>query len=334
MEKNVHELNLLRHRFCEDTGAPIQVLHDPYFTQRLELFDKDYNTLSNYKSYVKYVDEAFGGNVNIFLETYHSLRDKIIGTVSSSEAFKDFQEDKDITDEIKSYKPVVGNTNIYTQEQIKEGSNHFLSIDMKKANFQTLRWINPAIVLDCDTYEEFISKFTDMEWASKSKRTREIIFGKLNPNRTMKYESILMGMVEEYTRKTVIIEWFDLFSINSDELIYKLKPGRDFGAAIKAVTNVITEENLQMNVNLNLRIEFFDLVCYHFKTASSDKLMNVFVKLHSDGRKTYKCANEIYFPQTYKLINGIKINEDDLVFYFDKTEIAKFFSPLTMVETV
>ena len=329
---NEHDLKLLRHRFCEDTGAPIQVLSDPYFTQRLNLFEKEFNALTDYENYVKYVDEAFNGNINAYLEFYHSLRDKIINEVSNSKAFRDFQEDEAITKQIKEFKPSMGNVNLYTQEQIKEGGNCFLSFDMKKANFQTLKWANPAIVFDCDTYEDFIGKFTDMEWAKKSKRTREIIFGKLNPNRTMKYEKILMGMVEEYLNKTIVTYWFDEFSLNSDEVIYKLKSDKNFDDAIKAINNAITEDNLFTNLGIHLRMEFFKLVLYQFKTHSSDKLMSVFVKEHTNGKRTYKCANEIYFPQTYKLINGIEINDDDLAFYFDKTELAKFYHPLEMIK--
>lgn len=329
---NEHDLKLLRHRFCEDTGAPIQVLSDPYFTQRLNLFEKEFNTLTDYENYVKYVDEAFNGNINAYLEFYHSLRDKIINEVSNSKAFRDFQEDEAITKQIKEFKPSMGNVNLYTQEQIKEGGNCFLSFDMKKANFQTLKWANPAIVFDCDTYDDFIGKFTDMEWAKKSKRTREIIFGKLNPNRTMKYEKILMGMVEEYLNKTIVTYWFDEFSLNSDEVIYKLKSDKNFDDAIKAINNAITEDNLFTNLGIHLRMEFFKLVLYQFKTHSSDKLMSVFVKEHTNGKRTYKCANEIYFPQTYKLINGIEIKDDDLAFYFDKTELAKFYHPLEMIK--
>lgn len=333
MEKaSEHDLKLLRHRFCEDTGAPIQVLHEPYFSQRLNLFDKEFNTLTDYKSYVKYVDEAFDGNITQFLEFYHSLRDKIIGTVANSDAFRHFQEDDSITKQIKEFKPSIGNTNLYTQAQIEDGKNCFLSFDMRKANFQTLKWVDPAIVFDCDTYEDFIGKFTDMEWAKKSKRTREIIFGKLNPNRTMKYERIIMGVVEKYLNSTNIPKWFDEFSLNSDEVIYKLKPGLDFKQAIQAITKKVTEENILTNTGVNIRMEFFKLVCYNFKTYNSDKIMNVFVKEHSDGKKTYKCANEIYFPQTYKLINGLEINDDDLVFYFDKSELAEFRHPIRMVE--
>ena len=334
MEVNKHDLNLLRHRFVEDTCAPIQVLQDPYFTQRIKLFDKEFNTYADYLNYEGYVLNKYDGNINKFLEEYHSLRDSIIGKVSTSDAFKAFCEDEKITAEIKNYKPVMGLVNLYTQEQVKEGSNMFLSLDMKKANFQTLRWIDPAIVMDCETYDEFISKFSDVDIVKKSKRTREIIFGKLNPSRTMKYEKILMGIVESYISKTIIPEWFDLFSLNSDELIYKLKPGLDFKTAIREVSKKIDETTIRLNVGLDIRMEFFELVCHHFKTRESDKIMNVFVKQMSDGSKSYKCANEIYFPQTYKLINGIPVEDDDLVFYYEKSELAKFFSPIEKVEKI
>jgi hypothetical protein len=54
----------------------------------------------------------------------------------------------------------------------------------------------------------------------------------------------------------------------------------------------------------------------------------------SDGSKSYKCANEVYFPQTYKLINGIPVEDDDLVFYYEKSELAKFFYPIEKVEKI
>ena len=334
MEKNVHELNLLRHRFVEDTRAPIQVLQDPYFMQRTKLFEKEFGTYTAYTDYESYVDKAYNGNVTKFLEDYHSLRDRIIGMVSGSDAFKRFCEDDKITNEIKAYTPVIGNVNLYTQEQVKKGRSMFLSIDMKKANFQTLKWIDPAIVLDSKTYEEFIGKFTDLEIAKKSKKTREILFGKLNPNRTMKYEKILMGMVEQYIRKTVITDWFDLFSLNSDELIYKLKEGLNIYDAEKAISKKIDEETIRINLGLDLRLEYFELVCHYFKTHESEKPMTVFVKKLTNGKNDYKCANEIYFPQTYKLINNIEINDYDLVFYFDKTELAKFFYPIEKIENL
>jgi len=327
---NEHSLKLLRHRFCEDYRVPVQVLTEPYFTERLIILN-EFGYMDSYLKYVKYVQENYK-SVEEFLEAYHTLRNNIIATVSNSKAYKDFLSDEKITKEIKEYVPVIGDINLYTQEQVKEGSNYFLSFDMKKANFQTLKWINPAIVFDCDTYEDFMRKFTDIEIAINSKKTREIIFGKLNPNRTTKYEKILMGIVEETIRQTPIIKWFDLFSLNNDEVIYKLKSGLNYKDAISACSKYVSEDSIKGLTGIDVKMEFFELVCYHFKTQASDKIMNVFVKRHNTGKNEYKCANEVYFPQTYKLINGIEVNDNDLAFYYDRTELAKFFTPIEMVD--
>ena len=331
MEINEHSLKLLRHRFCEDYRVSCSVLTDPYFTERLTILNKEFGYLDSYNKYLEYVQTNYK-SVEEFLEAYHTLRNTIIATVSNSDAYKDFLSDEKITKEIKEYVPVIGDINLYTQEQVKDGNNYFLSFDMKKANFQTLKWINPAIVFDCDTYEDFMRKFTDMEIAINSKKTREIIFGKLNPNRTTKYEKILMGVVEETIRQTPITKWFDLFSLNNDEVIYKLKPGLNYKDAINACSKYVDEEHIKNLTGIDVKMEFFELVCYHFKTQASDKIMNVFVKRHHTGRNEYKCANEVYFPQTYKLINGIEVNDNDLAFYYDKTELAKFFTPIEMVD--
>ena len=87
-----HVLKLLRHRFIEDTSAPIQVLIDPYFTERLTLFNKEFGYLDEYAKYVDFVEKNYK-SVEEFLESYHSLRDRIIEKVSNSEAYKDFQAD-------------------------------------------------------------------------------------------------------------------------------------------------------------------------------------------------------------------------------------------------
>lgn len=191
---------------------------------------------------------------------------------------------------------------------------------------------NPAIVLDCNTYEEFIGKFTDSEIPVKSKRTRQIIFGKLNPHRTMRYEKILVGRMEEALRNnTDISEYFNLFSMNSDELIYKLKPEFKLEDIAKKIINDYIIQFVKTNVNLDVKAEFFHLHSHAFKTTDTDNYTYVYTKDFLDGSRDFKCANEIYFAQTYKLINGIDVEDNDLVFYYNKSELAKFLKPLIKV---
>ena len=333
-ELTKHDLHCLRHRFVQDLDLPIQVLENPYFEERLALFDKEFNAVKLYHQYVETVMKKHDGDITKFLEDYHSLRDRISGTVANSEPFKEFNADDSITAQIKEFKPIIGERNLYNQEQVKKGSNAFLSIDLRKANFQTLRYINPAIVMDCNTYEEFMAKFTDDEIAAKSKKTRQIIFGKLNPNRTMKFEKILIAHIEEYIRKyTNILDWFELYSMNSDELIYKFKQTESatFKQIAHKIDKNLLEETIRTNIGLNVRAEFFNLNLHTFKTAESENFTYVYTKDFIDGGRDFKCANEIYFTQTYKLMNDIEIKDNDLVFYYNKTELAKFLKPLVKV---
>ena len=92
-----HDVHRLRYRFVEDTNAPIQVLEDPYFMERVALFDKDFGTVKAYDEYVSTVTKTYGDNITQFLEDYHSLRDKIIASTANSDAFKAFNSDESIT---------------------------------------------------------------------------------------------------------------------------------------------------------------------------------------------------------------------------------------------
>lgn len=324
-----HEEKVLRKGFIDDVSAPIQVLQEPYFTQRVELFEKDFGTLTDYKEYLSVIDKYSGGNIMVFRDILRSLKDKIISSVNNSGAYKDFCANDNLIKSLRKLTFKVGNTNLYTEVN---KDCYFVSFDLKKANFQALQWINPAIVLDCDTYDEFIGKFTDINWLAKSKISRQYIFGSLSSsNRLGSVEKQIIFDVEQFLSKTVLVDFFDLFSMNNDEIIYKLKPDYDFKESVKAVSSIITEDFLKDNLSFNVRIEFFKLVRYTFKSVESDKEQNVYVKEKTTGKKDYKCANTIYMPQTYKLINGIEVTDDDLVFYQNDCETAKFFNKLIFV---
>ena len=81
----------------------------------------------------------------------------------------------------------VGDLNIYNNSNT---GKKFISIDLKKANFQALRKFNPEIVMNCGhtTILLNISMVTNI--SKKSKYTRQVIFGKLNPRRTITFEKI------------------------------------------------------------------------------------------------------------------------------------------------
>ena len=47
----------LKERFCKDCNIPINIFQEPYFTDRLELYDKYYGTLEKWNTFVKELDK-------------------------------------------------------------------------------------------------------------------------------------------------------------------------------------------------------------------------------------------------------------------------------------
>lgn len=323
---DIRALRQLRHRFIQDTLLPIQVFASPYFEQRLELFNNEFGASDKYADYCQQVEDFSGGNIEEYLEKYHDIREAIIKDITESDSFKAFCTDDAIAEKIRNHRPKIGNTNLYTLEQ---AGGKFLSFDLKKANFQALLHYDDNMFKGAKTYEDFIGMYTDIPWAKKSKRTRQIIFGQLNPKRTIKIENIYISDIEQWIwDNTNVSRHYDLFSMNSDEVIYKLKVGEDAEASEKDVRKDLSESVLLDNLGFDIRMRFFALNSYTFTSGEDKPLKYAYTKEYTNGKRDYKGIDMTYFIQIYKLINSMPINDDDLVFRFEGGELARFLGPL------
>lgn len=313
-------LKQLRARFVSDLNLPIQVLQNPYFEDRLALCEKDYGAATAYDDLWNVINERFGGNIDKFLEYYHQVRDDIITKVTNSEAYKEFISDNKF---VKNFTPICGNRNLYTNEQ--DGCM-FISYDMKKANFQTLKYANPAIVYDTDTYEKFIGKFTDLDYIKNSKYTRQVIFGKMNPKRTMNLEKWITNEFAKTLNDLACMKHCDLFSLNADEIILKWNGTEEEFEKLDIVPSIIFE-------GVEYKGSKFKLHARQFKLATSSSILTVYEKEdYLNGHKRIlKGVPATYFPQVYKLLNGMEIDDSDLVFYYEH-ELCKFLNPLELIK--
>ena len=315
------EIKQLRRRFIKDYDLPLQIVHSPYFEDRLELAENEYGAKTKYDNLLSLINERFDGKASKFLDEYNNVKTNIITTVSNSKAFKDFiSNDKFLIKDIKLTCP---NRNLYTNEQ--DGCL-FVSFDMKKANFQTLRYANPSIVYDANTYEEFIGKFTDLDYIKESKYTRQRIFGELNPKRTMMLEQYITNeFAKEYQAKLGIYG-FTPFSLKNDEIIFKFEGGE--------------EEFKHFNISSTIeydgiiyKVSKFKLHARQFKLATSSSILTIYEKEeYSDVHKRIlKGVPATYYPQVDKLLRGEEITPLDLKFYYEH-EICSFDYPLTLLK--
>lgn len=76
----------------------------------------------------------------------------------------------------------------------KHANMSFISLDMRKANFNTLKTLHPDIVLGAHTYAEFVKKFCSIPFLENAKKFRARTLGKIIPARTAAMERFIMAL--------------------------------------------------------------------------------------------------------------------------------------------
>jgi hypothetical protein len=303
----------------DDNQLPITTLEDPYFDKQIHLLEDSFGAATKYLELMTTIRDYFNGHPQAFLEHRRSVKDKILNEILASEGYKAMLADKS---PLEDYTPLVGARELYTEEQ---DGGMFISFDMVKANFQALRYVDPSIVRDCETWEEYVSKFTDIPYIAAAKQVRQEVLGKLNGKRLAAIERRIANdfakvLAERYGDK------FTLFSIKTDEIILKFN-----GKEKEFEKFEINNEEFQ---GFKFRANKFKLQMRVFKRALSDKRIVVYEKEDylNARRRILKAVPATYYPQVYKLLNGMKINgSEDLIFSYDH-ELCMFKYPLELVK--
>lgn len=318
-------LKQFRGRFIEDNQLSITTVENPYFEERIKMLEDESSAETKYNSLLEIVKEKFGGNLQKFLEHRHSVKDQILSHILNSEGYKAMLADKS---PIEDYKPFVGSNELYTEQQ---DGGLFVSYDMIKANFQALRYVDPSIVRDCETWEEFVACFTDVKYLASAKQVRQEVLGKLNGKRLAAIEKFISNKFGKIMNDHLFLE---PFSIKTDEVIFKFNgwpkkyDGQDIVKEFEKFP--VRDEEFE---GFKFRVNKFRLHMRTFKRAFSDKLINVFEKedFLNGHRRNLKCVPATYYPQVYKLLNGKEITPSDLKFHYDG-ELCSFDAPLTLIK--
>ena len=85
----------LKERFCKDFNLPIKVYSEPYFSQRLSLFDKHYDCVKKYTRFVELVDRL--GGEQYYFEYYNKVKDLAITYLNENEAMRYFSQEEDMS---------------------------------------------------------------------------------------------------------------------------------------------------------------------------------------------------------------------------------------------
>ena len=296
-----------KEKFCKDCNIPIRLFQEPYFTDRLKLFNKFYGTLEKWNIFLEGLQKYHCEQD--YFEEYNRVKDAAILSIKESEAYQKFNEE-----DMNKYR--VTYENLPNKDIFKPSNDGklFISIDMRKANFSSLYHYDNSMFSGAKTWEEFISKFTENKHIINSKYIRQVILGNCNPKRHITYEKYLMNEVLDVLIKEVGY-WFDeIVFFSNDEIVIDMD---NYADCIR--NRNITKSKLEEYFDFPLNVELF----YLHKINGTDGYYKEIVKGIKERSFEFKCLDNYMLPFVIRNFLGEEITDSDKVFYHEWL-LAKF----------
>jgi hypothetical protein len=299
------ESNAILLRFLDDYKIPIQIVQNPYFEYFLDLYDSYLGTKVKYSLFQETV-RLLGGEQE-FYKYASDLVHKVVDHVKSKQEYcgGTFGELTVLLSQIT--RKSVGNQSMYS---VDNNDKHYVSVDLKNANFQSLKRANNKLVDSKDTYSAFIQQFTCFEYFCESKHIRQVIFGNLNPARQQNIQRILLGTVLDCFKEYHWIDETKICQISSDEFVFESNDSLPHTGIVESVVRKYT--------GVDTRVRKFRLGVI---------LDKYFVKEYEDNGYEIRGVPAYYFAQVFKAYNKMKLHDNDLLFYMDG-HLAKFVNAL------
>lgn len=332
VERAMSELSTAsKRRFVKDFSLPISILSSPYFEYFIELYDKTLKTKEKFSLLVDALNQL-GGDENRFLSFHNNLSDRVMKVIGESDGYKKLIDNRSSEDmarfqqqhqEVKSATGIGGK--IYSSPN---HNKYFISLDLVTANFNSMRFYDPSIFLNCQNWIEFISKFTDIEYYKRSKYFRQIIFGHLNPKKQATITKFISSEICKVIVNSSDPQRFKLTFYSHDELVYHCVNTES--APVSAVKKLLQDdvEYLQDLLSKNLpqfapivRFEVFRLKRVDPSTAFYAKEdIDLDASSESDIKISdviLKCVSAAFYAQVFKKYYGLPITDVDRKVYFE-----------------
>lgn len=297
-----------KERFCKDCNIPLRLFQEPYFADRLKLYDRFYGTLSKWDLFVKEL-EKYHCEQDYF-EEYNRVKDSVITNIKNSEGYQQFNNED-------MNKFCVQNDSLPSKDIFKPSNDGklFISIDMRKANFSALQHYDSTIFASASTWEDFIGLYTDNRHIINSKYIRQVILGNCNPKRHITYEKYLMDMILTGIKKYNLTDKVVFFS--NDEVVFEV----DRATKIETLLYMCKclKEDIEEDFMLPITVELFIL----HKISGTDGYYKEIFGENEEVNIEFKCLDNYMLPFVLRKFNGEEITESDKVFYHEGL-LAKF----------
>lgn len=290
-----------KERFCKDCNIPIRIFHEPYFTDRLSLYDKFYGTLEKWDIFLNELSKYHCEQD--YFEEYNRVKDAAILDIKNKEAYRKFNEE-----DMNKY--AVTHKNLPNKDIFKSSNDGkcFISIDMRKANFSSFHHYNSDIFGGADYWEEFIGRYTDNQHIINSKYIRQVILGNCNPKRHITYEKHIMDGVLTYLTE-VYVSMDRVVFFSNDEIVIDIS---DMDKSEQALIKYQIENGMK-DMSVPLKTELFVL----HKIVGTEGFYKEILNNDGNTEIEFKCLDNYALPFVLRKFLGKDVAESDKVFYHE-----------------
>lgn len=322
----------LKKRFCKDFGIKISIYDEPFFEERLDTlgYKKEYH------DFCSMIAQKFNYNEYDFFEYASDVQNKAISIIKDSSYLLSGESYDVLMNENKDFckKYQLPHADIYKEQNI---GKKFLSIDMSKANFSVLVLLSKIYDGDFNhndfSYDAFMKNITELDYFSKSKYSRQVIFGNCNSKRLQGIEKNVMFHFVDQLEKAFHGISRSVVCLNNDEIVLDMSEAETY-AKLCDIQNFI-EAFTYHQESVPLHINYFKLgKAYGTGTYLKQDLVE-------NKTPELKCNNPIDTLFVTKTLNNIPFTENDKVFYsefgpaklLEYPEITISFEPIQNKET-
>lgn len=303
----------LAKRFVSDYNFPVSMVNNyRLFRYQLELYEPELKTMTRWKELQQMIKERFGGDTDAFVEYYNKVRNDIITKTYESAAYQEFNN-MDMQQFAVKDRPPVSKNNVYNNEN---DGKMFLSIDLRRANFQALKYVNRKIFNGAQTYEDYVGQFTDLDYLKTSKYTRQVIFGQLNPARHTTVEQYLINKVYKAVLELDYLPFnasTGLVSMSNDELVFRIDQLYD----PKNYSECIVQD-IKTKTGLTVHVDAYELHGYSLVSESECTHKEFFVKKDLEtGREEFTCMPLQFHMMGWRLFRKQPLHPEDKLFIYE-----------------
>lgn len=297
--------NSLRKRFSSDFKLPINIFSDPYFSYFIELYDETHKVKEKLEWFHQVLDKC--ENSEDFFTLSDSITKNVKNLISSSNAYQqlgnvDMNKVFPLDEQVKTQ-------NIYIDQNV---GRKLISIDLEKANFNSLDMFDLKKEINAHTYEQLLRHFTDEKYFLESKKIRQVIFGDLNPTRQQRIQKYIINIFCQKLKQAGCI----LTSASSDEIIVQNEE----------MTPALINEILK---DVPEKMKFFRVEEFKFEKISEEHSYFAKTTYKDDGSEKLELKNipGHFYAQIYKKHFNLTLNDEDLLFFHEGC-LAQFKEPL------